>query len=227
LGKIAIRGWKLPKGFQMAKRQTHNNVEKKLKSLEKENKDLKQLVEKLQESEKKFKTIVENANDEIIYVGMDGTIIEINDKCEELFGLKRKEVIGKNFAEFGYFGPEDMEKAVEDFNNILKGGSPSMAEYRASRKDGRPVFIEVNPKLIKKDGEILGVLTIIRDITGRKQIEEELERYRDHLEELVKERTEDLEDKDLEYVEWAGEFKLASRLHDRLVTIASIEYVSQ
>ena len=38
---------------------------------------------------------------------------------------------------------------------------------------------------------------------------------------------EDLEGKDLEYVEWAGEFKLASRLHDRLETIASIEYVSQ
>jgi len=38
---------------------------------------------------------------------------------------------------------------------------------------------------------------------------------------------EDLEEKDLEYVEWAGEFKLASRLHDRLATNASIEYVSQ
>ena len=38
---------------------------------------------------------------------------------------------------------------------------------------------------------------------------------------------EDLEDKDLEYVEWAGEYQLASRLHDRLATIASIEYVSQ
>jgi PAS domain S-box-containing protein len=165
-----------------------------MKSLEKENKSLKQLVEKLQESEEKFKTIVENANDEIIYVGMDGTIIEINDKCEELFGLKRKEVIGKNFAEFGYFSPEDMGKAIEDFNNLLKGGSPRMAEYRASRKDGHPVFIEVNPKVIEKDGEILGVLTIIRDITGRKHIEEELEKYRDHLEELVKERTDKLED---------------------------------
>jgi hypothetical protein len=38
---------------------------------------------------------------------------------------------------------------------------------------------------------------------------------------------EDLDGKDLEYVEWAGEFKLASRLNDRLATIASIEYVSQ
>ena len=38
---------------------------------------------------------------------------------------------------------------------------------------------------------------------------------------------EDLEGKDVEYVEWAGEFKLASRLNDRLATIASIEYVTQ
>lgn len=38
---------------------------------------------------------------------------------------------------------------------------------------------------------------------------------------------EDLDGKDLEYVEWAGEFKLASRLNDRLTTIASIEYVTQ
>ncbi|WP_435548773.1 hypothetical protein [Desulfobacterium sp. N47] len=37
---------------------------------------------------------------------------------------------------------------------------------------------------------------------------------------------EDLDGKDLEYVEWAGELKLAARLSDRLATIDSIEYVS-
>ncbi len=183
-----------PKYFPMTKKPTYKELEQKLKALEKENALFKNAVDDLKEAGEKFKTIVENANDEIIYISKEGTVIEINNKCEDLFGLTRKEVIGKNFAEFEYFGPEHMQDAVDFFNDVMRGKQAKLTELKAMRKDGTTVFIEVNPRLIEKNGEILGVLTIIRDITERKKVEAELENYRDHLEELVKERTATVEE---------------------------------
>ncbi len=178
----------------MGEKPSDKTIEKRLRAVEKENRKLKKVIERLSESEEKFKTIVENANDEIIYINMDGTVIEINDKCEDLFGLKRDDVIGRNFADFGYFSPEEMEKSVEKFIRMAEGESPEMTELKARKTDGSSVFVEVNPRLIEKGGQKLGILTIIRDITERKTIEAELNRYRDQLEELVKERTSNLEE---------------------------------
>jgi len=87
-----------------------------------------------------------------------------------------------------------MKNAVRLFKGVMNGEPPKMAELKARRKDGSIVFVEVNPKVMEKDGEISGILTIIRDITERKKIEAELHSYRDHLEELVKERTHKLEE---------------------------------
>ena len=174
---------------------TRETLERELKKLKAENARLRKAVEKLNESEEKFKTIVENANDEIIYVGMDGTIIEINDKCEELFGFKREEVIGRKLYEFGYFSPEEMQKQFEGFRKVYSGKiKPEMKEVKSRHRDGSIVHIEVNPKVIEKNGETLGILTIIRDITERKKSEAELEKYRNHLEDLVRERTQNLEE---------------------------------
>ena len=53
------------------------------------------------------------------------------------------------------------------------------------------------------------------------------EKYNVSSEEFIKKwAAEDLEGKDIEYVEWAGEFELASRINDRLLTLKSIEHVA-
>jgi PAS domain S-box-containing protein len=153
------------------------------------------------ESEEKFKTIFENANDVIIYVNMEGIIIDINKRLEEVFGYKRKEVIGKSIAEFKILCSRDVQSSIKSLENLASEIPPQMQlnvlsiqEFEAYHKDGTPIFIEVNPRLVQKNGKKIGVLTIIRDVTQRKHVEKELRELHGDLENKVKERTESLED---------------------------------
>ncbi len=178
----------------MAKKSASVNPKRSPKDLEKENRELKRIIAELQESEEKYRTIVENANDHIAYVAPDGVIIDVNYKFEEMFGYSRDETIGKNFFEIKNFGPDLMAQFKEWYNTLSPDTRVGMQEFEAFRKDGTSIFIEVNPKLIVKEGKVKALLAIIRDITERKHIENELQRHRNHLEELVKERTLNLEE---------------------------------
>ncbi len=135
----------------------------------------KQTEEKLRQSEEKFRSIFENANDEIVYVDMNGTFIDVNDKVEDIFGWKREECVGKNFLSFDALGPEGVQKNTELIEALLAGKPGYSIETEAFHKDGTPIFIEVNASLIKDNGEPGGFVVIIRDVTKQKQAEEALQ----------------------------------------------------
>ncbi len=178
----------------MGKEPTYKELKEKDREQEKLISDLIQKMEILQESEEKAKTIFENANDLIVYVDVDGTCLDINDRVEDILGYKPEEVIGRNFTEFELFEQEVMEKNVRLFEKIILGKPAPMLEFDAFRKDKSRIFIEVNARLVKKSGKVKGILNIIRDVTERKLAAEEVQKYQDHLEELVKERTINLEE---------------------------------
>lgn len=171
----------------MMMKPSYEELEERVKTLTEEN-------EKLRGSEEKFETIFENANDHIAYVGVDGTVIDVNHKFEDVFGHKRESVIGKKFYEFGVLSPEDWQRCIGLANELMAGRvvASEVLEFEAIGKDGRKIYIEVNPRAIMKDGEIKGVLAITRDITARKREEELLRRHREDLESLVRERTSNL-----------------------------------
>ena len=131
--------------------------------------------ERLYESEEKFRTIFEYANDEIVYLDKYGKIIDVNKKVEDIFGCKPEELIGKNFAELDFLGVENIRKIVELFTDaIAKGETLPFVLLELNRKDGSSVFVEVSTRMIKKNGEIEGILNILRDVTERKKAEEQI-----------------------------------------------------
>ena len=131
--------------------------------------------EVLRESEAKFKTLFENVKDEIIFIDMEGTILEINDGVEAVMGFTREEVIGKNFAEVGFLRPHLNRKVMKLIRDVVAGRPTQMTEYEGLRKDGSPVYVEANPRLVRKDGQPIGILTVIRDITERRKAQEALQ----------------------------------------------------
>ncbi|MBW1900242.1 MAG: PAS domain S-box protein [Deltaproteobacteria bacterium] len=114
--------------------------------------ELQKTVSRLRESEEKFRTIFENVSDEIIYLDNNGTVLEINDRCEDLFGLKREEVIGKKFFDFGYMEPEDMQKLADQYIDVLDQTTSRMDEFEIVRTDGAKVFIETNASFVESEG---------------------------------------------------------------------------
>jgi len=142
--------------------------------------------EVLRESENKYRTIFENVSEVIIRLDKYGKVIDINGRAEECFGYEPEEVIGKNFAKLGVLKLKDTPKLVKLFSEIIRGKrAPFTIELEAKRKDGSPVTIEVNNTLVKKDGKAEGFVSIVRDITERKQAEEALQTERNKLKSVI------------------------------------------
>ncbi|MFO8102147.1 MAG: PAS domain S-box protein [Dehalococcoidia bacterium] len=144
--------------------------------------------EVLKESEDRFKEIFENANDEIIYLDPNGIVINVNKKVENIFGYTQDEVIGKNFAELGFFLPDHQTEVAEQFAKAMKSKKGTgLAEFEGTHKNGKKVFIEASLSAIKKRNKIKGLLIIVRDITARKGMEERLNQYSAELEQRLTE----------------------------------------
>jgi len=169
------------------KKPTYSELARHIHELEKN-------IAALRKSEIKYRSLFNHANDEIIFTNINGKISEVNEKVEDIFGLKREEVIGKNFFDLGFLGPKDMRAMAQSFQEALKDKELNMTVHKIRRKDGTVVHIEVSPNFFEQDGVVKGFVAVIRDVTARKQAEEELSKYRDHLEDLVRERTIDLEE---------------------------------
>ena len=148
----------------------------------------------LRESEEKHRALVQSSSDAILVIDLNRTIVSFNKAFLDLFGLKKEEAEGQSariihasdesFAAFG-------EKALPA---VAETGS-FRAEWKFMKKDGTIFPVEETFSAIKTpEGTILGLVAIIRDITERKETEQKLAAYREHLEEMVARRTRELEE---------------------------------
>jgi PAS domain S-box-containing protein len=147
----------------------------------------------LRESEELYRTLVKTSPDSIVVHELDATIIEVSQRTLELCGYNsEKELIGKDSLEL--IAPEDREKAKEIHKKIMEQGFVRNMELRMLKKDGTDFIGEINSSLVKDEhGNAKALIGSTRDITERKRVEEELRKYREGLEDLVKQRTRELE----------------------------------
>ncbi|MCJ7739084.1 MAG: PAS domain S-box protein [Anaerolineae bacterium] len=146
----------------------------------------------LQESESRYRLLAETANDLIITHDMDGRITYANSTALRLSGFGQEQLHLKSLTDLI---PQEFRQAARGRRDRLLEGTHQrlIFETQFVAESGQSVPIEVNASLIRDKQEVTGILMIARDITERKRAEEELRMYRDHLEELVAERTQELE----------------------------------
>lgn len=153
----------------------------------------KEAEEALRRSEEIYRALVEGTSDAILMTDTDRVIISANRAFTELFGYTREELEG---ASVRIIHPSD-----ESFRNFGKYAYPALErasiniEWELKKKDGTIFPIEGTYSIIRgPDGRPSGHVGIMRDITGRKKAERELSEYREHLEEMVRDRTRQLEE---------------------------------
>ncbi len=128
----------------------------------------------LKESEEKFRTIFENVHDEIMYISLDGIVLDVNKGIEKIFGYKKEEVVGKKFADLNFLTHEALDVSARVFQDVLAGRKVEVLEYDGHHKDGTEVCVEVSPTTVMKDGKIDSVVAFIRDCTDRKRFENKI-----------------------------------------------------
>jgi len=101
-----------------------------------------------------------------------GRFLRVNPRLCGITGYSEEELLGMTFAEITH--PDDRQENFEGFQQAVRGGTPEYeVEKRYVRKDGQAVWVSVNTTIVRDEaGQPLRAVTVLQDITGRRQAEE-------------------------------------------------------
>ncbi len=150
--------------------------------------------EALREAQERFSGLYNSSKDAIGWAALDGTILDVNEAFTTLTGYSREELLtGKKYQDIT--PAEYQEWEAEIIGEVLRTGEPAEYEKACIIKDGSRVPILLTVFVVKgSDGEPIGLAAIIKDITERVQMRQQLQEYSENLEQIVEERTQELKD---------------------------------
>ncbi|MGV1099336.1 PAS domain-containing sensor histidine kinase [Thiovibrio sp. JS02] len=150
----------------------------------------KRVEQALQESEEKFRTLIENVPDVVWRADRDGNILFLGHNIKKISGYEAAELLGK--SRFANIHADDREMVRARYAQLFLKGKELNLRYRLRRKNGAWIWVHdrARPTRYSRAGEYAdGVLS---DVSKLVRIEGELAEYRSWLEELVDERTLEL-----------------------------------
>ena len=129
-------------------------------------------INQLNDSEQKYYSLVKNLTDIVCVIRMDGNIYFINNVVKDVLGYTKEEIEGKNIKEL--IKPDISETFFEKVSKELKVKSSLTLEIELVSKSGKIILTETTLTNFVYDGEIIGIQAILRDITQKKRMEQDI-----------------------------------------------------
>jgi PAS domain S-box-containing protein len=125
-------------------------------------------------SEARYRLIFEQANDIIFTADVDQRITDCNEAGAAAMGLTRDEILGRSISEF--VSPKDFEQTTSMLHHKIDHGGNTRHEVTVVARDGVRMQWENNSTLVvDSDNRPLGLLSISRDVTARREFDERRE----------------------------------------------------
>lgn len=163
--------------------------------LQRSGRELRESLQRLIESEQRFRALAASAPDAIITLDEHGRVDQFNQAAERLFGYPAADIQGQTLAPLL---PEGLQEAharhLVAFSREPEGTARRMEAGRLVRgrhRDGHTLHLEVGISRSRL-GEQLHYTAVVRDVSDRVAIEAELETHRRGLEDLVRRRTQEV-----------------------------------
>jgi PAS domain S-box-containing protein len=156
--------------------------------------------------------LIEASLDPLVTISPEGKVTDVNKATESATGAPRTQLIGSDFSDY-FTAPE---LARDGYRQVLSEGLVRNYPLTIRHVSGPTTDVLYNAVVYRNEaGEVQGVFAAARDVTERRRIELELSKYRAHLEELVTERTEQLETTNRQLETEVAERKRATELLEK------------
>jgi len=156
---------RLPNGFEDSFRTLASHVALALERA--------QLTEDLRGSEERFRALVQNASDMIAVVDLDGQVLYQSPSIERILGYPAESLVNRPILEIVH--PDDVEASIAFFLEAVKTrGVTAPVSWRVRHQDGGWRHVETIYKNLADDPNVGGVLLTTRDVTHRKELEDQL-----------------------------------------------------
>ena len=140
--------------------------------------------EALRESEERYRLIYDFTGEAIYTYDTDFKMIGVNKKACELIGYQEHELLGRNMLELNILHPDDYERTLQDIQRLYAGEVVN-DELRFIRKDGSIAIGDITgAPLFNREGEVIALTNVARDITESRKMELRLEKFNQCLLEL-------------------------------------------
>ena len=195
----------------------------RIRQLERFNKEMETAYISVGEAEKKYRSIFENAIEGIFQISPQGGLISANPAAAVIMGFDSPEQIRQEITYIRAW-LHLTDKEWREFLTLLKRQqSVSNYELQVRRKNAELIWLAINIRVIHDDtGKMLYADGIMVDITVRKNADEQLRLYREHLEQLVYERTKKYQEINANLQK---EIKYRERVEDELLRARKLESI--
>jgi PAS domain S-box-containing protein len=192
-------------GFALENAQLHRKVEEHIQNLQertieltKANDQLQEEITKrqhseasLKESEDLYRYLVENANDFIYKIDLNGYFTFSNPIALKKTGYSQQDLMGMHYLDLmRHDYHDDAQKFY--ISQYIKKAPSTYYEFPMVTKEGKEIWLGQQVQLMTEGDRIVGFHAIARDITEQKIGEEKIKKYSDNLESIVEENTREL-----------------------------------
>lgn len=141
----------------------------------------------IRESEERYHRLVETSPDAIVMYDSNGDLITVNQKTADFYGVESPErFLAEVKNVLSILPDEDRVKAVQNFRQTVATGKSANNEYSIICKDGSLLPVEIKSSIVGgSEGQAIAFISVVRDITKRKQAEEALHESESKFRDLV------------------------------------------
>ena len=147
-------------------------LQRSTEQLEREIRERQRAEEELQDAHTQFRSLLENSPLAVVEWDAQWRVKHWSPQAEFIFGWQKQEVIGKHFTEWRFLPVKDLDEVTSKITILDESSTRNISQHRNYRRDGTLIECEwYNSTLRDEDGRLLSVLSLVQDVTARREAE--------------------------------------------------------
>jgi PAS domain S-box-containing protein len=142
--------------------------------------------EVLKESEERYHSIFDSANDIILLIDHKGNVLNVNKKIADIAGYDPSDLVGHNILSLtNILPPRSIATIAFKFGKRMMGLDVPTYEVEMIKKNGAVAYVEINARPVKNGNKVVGDLAILRDISERRESERVLREQKELIDRIL------------------------------------------